>query len=191
LVAGTWHQPRPFRTLLPMLTPSDEVYRAVRSLRVVRAFTDQPIDPATLDEILDAGRWTGSSKNVQGWELVVVDDPEGRKRIASAGHFTKPVLAAQAVVCLVKTADGNDFDIGRLAQNLMLAAASRGIGSCPVTLHETERARQVLGLPDGTTCRYAVVLGHPDDAAEAVNRRERRARGVAGRKPKEEVVRQG
>jgi nitroreductase len=82
-----------------MLTPSDEVYRAIRSLRVVRAFTDQPIDPATLDQILEAGRWTGSSKNVQGWVLVVVDDPEGRRRVASAGHFTQPVLAAAVVVC--------------------------------------------------------------------------------------------
>ncbi|OFW67781.1 MAG: hypothetical protein A2Z12_07605 [Actinobacteria bacterium RBG_16_68_21] len=174
-----------------MLTPSDEVYRAVRSLRVVRAFTDEPIDKAVLEQILDAGRWTGSSKNVQGWILVVVDDPEGRDRVALAGQFTQPVLDSPATVCLVKTDQGNDFDIGRLAQNLMLAAAARGIGSCPVTLHDGARARTVLDLPDGHECRYAVALGHPDRAAEEAAREERRARGVAGRKAPAEVIRRG
>src|SRR3990172_1782907 len=172
-----------------MLTPSDTVYSAVRTLRVVRAFTDEAIDPAILDEILDAGRWTGSSKNVQGWVLLVVGDEDGRRRVASAGSFTQPVLDAQIVVCLVRTEDGNDFDIGRLAQNLMLAAASRSIGSCPVTLHDSARAHEVLGLAEGDECRYAIALGHPDDTAEEAARHDRRARGVAGRKAPTEVIR--
>src|SRR3989304_5961013 len=79
----------------PMLKPADSAYSAVRSLRVVRAFTDEAIAPAVLDEILDAGRWTGSSKNVQGWVLLVVGDEDGRRRVASAGSFTQPVLDAQ------------------------------------------------------------------------------------------------
>ena len=174
-----------------MFTPSDEVYDAIRSLRVVRAYTDEPITPGTLDEILDAGRWTGSSKNTQGWQLVVIDDAAQREQVASAGHYTQPVRDAKVAVCLVKTPQGNDFDIGRLAQNLMLAAAARGIGSCPVTLHLDSRAREVLELPDGHQCRYAVALGHPDPVGEKAQRKERRARGVTGRKPTEEVVRHG
>lgn len=174
-----------------MLTPSDEVYRAVRALRVVRGFSPEPIDPGTLEEILDAGRWTGSSKNVQGWVLVVVTGPEELRAVASAGRFTQPIVDSPVTVCLVQTESGNPFDIGRLAQNLMLAAAARGVGSCPVTLHDDARAAEVLNLPDGYECRYAVALGHADPAAEAAQRRERRARGTAGRKPPDEVIRRG
>jgi nitroreductase len=174
-----------------MLEPSDEAYAAVRSLRVVRSYTSEPIGPETLDQILEAGRWTGSSKNVQGWRLVVVGDPAERALIASAGRYTQPVRDAAVVVCLVETTPGNEFDIGRLAQNLMLAAATRGIGSCPVTLHEADRARELLRLAQTESCRYAVALGHVDPVGEVEQRRERRARGVAGRKPAADIVRRG
>ena len=43
---------------------------------------------------------------------------------ASAGNFSTFVPDAAAVIALVRTPDGNDFDIGRLAQNLVLAAAA-------------------------------------------------------------------
>lgn len=174
-----------------MLEPSDQVYEAIRSLRVVRAFRPDPIPDADLDAILEASRWTGSSKNRQGWGLVVIDDREGLERLASAGRFSDPIRAAAAAIALVRTADGNDFDIGRLAQNTMLAAAARGVGSCPITLHDTTRASEVLGLPDEAECRYAIALGLPDEEREAAQRAERRDRGVAGRKPTDEIVHRG
>jgi nitroreductase len=88
----------------------------------------------------------------------------------------------------VRTDEGNDFDIGRVAQNLMLAAASRGVGSCPITLHDTARAREVLGIPTAAECRYAIALGYPDEEREAVQRADRRAQGFTGRKPIEQIV---
>jgi len=170
---------------------SDDFYEAVRSLRVVRAFRPDPIPDAALQDILQAGRWTGSSKNLQGWALIVIDDSDELDRLASAGRFSDPIRASAASIALVKTAEGNDFDIGRLAQNLMLAAATRGVGSCPVTLHDTARAGEVLGLPDGAECHYAIALGFPDEERERARRAERRERGVAGRKPVDEIVHRG
>ncbi|HSM02139.1 MAG TPA: nitroreductase family protein [Acidimicrobiia bacterium] len=174
-----------------MLEPSDEAYEAVLSLRVVRAFRSDPIPRADVDAILQAGRWTGSSKNRQGWGLVVIDDRDGLELLASAGRFSDPIRAAAVAIALVKTAEGNDFDIGRLAQNLMLAAAARGVGSCPITLHDTARSAEVLGLPDDAECHYAIAFGMPDEDREASQRAARRDRGVAGRKPVEEIVRRG
>lgn len=164
----------------------DGLYHAVRSLRVVRAFLPDPIPGPVLDEILEAGRWTGSSKNRQGWAFIVVVN--GRDRLASAGRFTDPIRASVATVALVRTEEGNDFDIGRVAQNLMLAAASRGVGSCPITLHDTARAREVLGIPSGAECRYAIALGYPAEERERTQREQRRSQGLTGRKPIEQIV---
>ncbi len=108
--------------------------------------------------------------------------------LASAGKFTDPVRNSTATIALVSTPEGNEFDIGRVAQNIMLAAAARGIGSCPVTLHHQERAVEVLGLPDGYSCRYAVTLGYPFDEGEERLRRARRSDGMGGRKPLTELV---
>ncbi|NIR39418.1 MAG: nitroreductase, partial [Actinobacteria bacterium] len=73
--------------------------------------------------VLEAARWTGSSKNVQGWEFIVVVG-DRLEVLASAGKFTDPVRNSTATIALVSTPEGNEFDIGRVAQNIMLAAAA-------------------------------------------------------------------
>jgi nitroreductase len=169
----------------------NDTYQDIVGLRVVRNYTDAPIDTADLEAVLEAARWTGSSKNTQGWAFVVVEGVEDLERLATAGHYTQPVRDSDVTVCLVQAPDGNEFDIGRAAQNIMLAADTRGLGSCPITLHEAERSAEVLGLPDGHTCRYAVALGHPDLAAEEEARRARSRRGAGGRKRMADVVHRG
>ncbi len=166
---------------MSLVPPSPELYDRVVGLRVVRAYTDEPIAEEDLDAILEAARWTGSSKNVQGWEFVVVEGDQ-LDVLASAGKFTDPVRNSAATVALVMTPEGNGFDIGRAAQNVMLGAAALGIGSCPITLHHETRAVEVLGLPDGYECRYAVALGHPYLEGEERLRQARRAGGMGGRK---------
>jgi nitroreductase len=83
---------------------------------------------------------------------------------------------------------GYDFDTGRVAQNLMLAAAAIGLGSCPVTLHDDAAARLVLRLPDDAYCRYAVALGYENKQAEQEGRQEQRSRLPVGRKPLDELA---
>lgn len=166
----------------------DSAYRIIRQLRAVRHYEPRRLDPTDLEAILEAGRWTGSSKNVQGWVFVVFEDAAARDRLAAAGDYTDPIRNAAAAVALVKTAEGNDFDIGRAAQNLMLAAATRGVGSCPITLHHGAVAREVLALAPGQECRYAIALGYPDDAAEAAARAKRRSAGLGGRKSPDAVI---
>lgn len=173
------------------LDPDPAAYDHVRGLRVVRRYRPDPIDPDAMEQILQAGRWTGSSKNRQGWAFVVITERAGLERLAAAGDFTGPLLEAGAAVALIRTPDGNDFDIGRAGQNLMLAAAALGIGSCPITLHRREQASEILGLPEGHECRWAVALGHPDPEAEAQQRRGARSLGFRGRKPLDDLVHRG
>lgn len=168
-------------------TPNPTAYDHITGLRVVRAYTNDPLGDDDLDAILRAARWTGSSKNVQGWEFIVVTG-DHLQTLATAGRFTDPVRASAATICLVKTPEGNDFDIGRAAQNIMLAAAARGVGSCAITFHNAERATEVMQLPEGFTCRWAVSLGYPDEAGERDQRAARRASGMGGRKAVSELI---
>jgi nitroreductase len=176
---------------MPAVHPDPGAYRSLLSLRVVRRYRPDPIPPEELEAVVEAGRWTGSSKNRQGWAFVVVDDRPGLERLATAGNFAGPLLASAATVALVRLPDGNDFDIGRVAQNIMLAAAARGIGSCPITLHHRDRAREALALPDGHDCTWAIALGYPDEAAEEEQRRQAAAAGFSGRRPLDDLVHRG
>ena len=160
--------------------PNDEVYRAVIGLRALRNYRSLPIAEDDLEAVLEAARWTGSSKNRQSWAFIVVADADQRRRLAKCGDFTDPIRHAPLTIALVQEADGYEFDIGRVAQTIMLAAATRGIASCPITLHRDDDAGAVLGLPPGARVRYAVAMGYPtDDAAPA---------RIGGRRPRSEMV---
>ena len=173
------------------LRPSDDTYRRILGLRAIRVFREEPLSDADLEAILEAGRWTGSSKNRQQWAFVVVDEPEGLERLATAGDFTEPLLGAAAAVAIVRLPGGYDFDLGRAAQNMMLAAAARGVASCPITLHHTERAHDILGIPPEHHCRFAVALGYPDTDRIPDALRAARERGLSGRRPLRELAHRG
>lgn len=157
-----------------------DLYDHILKLRAIRDYQDKPLTDQDLGAILEAARWTGSSKNRQDWSFIVVTG-DRLQGLAEHGDFTDPVRASAATIVLVKEEGGNLFDIGRAAQNIMLAAKAIGVASCPITLHRHAGARHFLGAPDGAETRYAVALGYP--AASASPRR------FGGRKPVEAVVR--
>ena len=130
--------------------------------------------------MLEAARWTGSSKNRQNWSVVVVRDRNQIERLARCGGFTRPLLAAPVVLVLVQEPEAYEFDTGRMAQNIMLAADALGMATCPITLHRDHEAAGVLGLPADRRCRYAIALGYPDPAARPAR--------FGGRKPLDELL---
>ncbi|MDK1019990.1 MAG: nitroreductase family protein [Actinomycetota bacterium] len=158
----------------------NERYQSILSLRAIREFEPRAIREVDLEALLEAARWTGSSKNRQNWSFIVVDDPEQKDRLCDAGDFTDPIRNAPAVICLVREPDGYEFDTGRLAQNIMLAADALGMASCPITLHRDGLAAEVLGLPEGRRCRYAIAIGYPAPSSGPAK--------FGGRKPIEELI---
>lgn len=155
-------------------------YDFVMGLRALRDYESDPLSNEDLGAILEAGRWTGSSKNQQAWSFVAVTDPEQIQALAGHGDFTQPVRDSVATIVLVREPGGNDFDIGRVAQNMMLAAKAIGVASCPITLHREREVAATLGIPDGAEARYAIALGYPTPTAKP--------RRFGGRKPAGDVV---
>jgi nitroreductase len=51
-----------------------EVYEAIRGNRSVRQFSDEAVSRANIERIVNAGRLSGSAKNVQPWTFVVVTE---------------------------------------------------------------------------------------------------------------------
>jgi nitroreductase len=140
-----------------------EAYAAILTKKDTRAYSDRPIPDQTMRHIIQAGRMAGSSKNSQPVRLVVIRDPTQREAIAGCGDFAKHVPSAPLVIAVVLLPDGGAFDAGRAAQNMMVAAWSEGITSCPTSMHHEERAREVLGLPAGHHVQIVLPFGFPAD----------------------------
>lgn len=166
------------------------VWDAVRTRRVIRRFTDRPIEPDRLRRILDAGRRASSSKNLQRWEFVVCTDREHLRELSKLGPWAGHLAGATVAVALVTPdprAPGTPlsvmFDLGQAAANMMLVAWELGIGSVPATVYEPELARRLLGYPSTHHCEYLLSLGYPADHADMTAPPR-----AGGRRPLEELV---
>ena len=161
----------------------------IRELRATRVYTSDPLSEEELTGILEAGRWTGSSLNSQPWTFVVVTDPGMKHELSETGRFATHLVSSAVVIVLVGAPGRGDFDIGRAAQNMMLAADTLGIGSCPATLHDEESARRLIGAPDDRSARHAIAFGYPNQELEHTARRNMKLVTGPARKPLDEVVR--
>jgi nitroreductase len=148
-----------------------DTWQAINSVRVVRHFEDRPLDPEHLDRILNAGRRTGSSKNEQRWAFIVVRDPDHLRELADVGRYAGHLAGAATAIALVRPeATGSrlvsfTWDLGRAAQNMVLAAWELGVGSVPATVYDHNLASQLLGLPDDQRCDFLLSFGYPADAS--------------------------
>jgi len=169
-----------------------ETWTAINTIRVVREFADRPIEPDHLDRILNAGRRTGSSKNRQDWAFIVVRDRGHLQELAEVGRYADHLARATLAVALIRPMAKNEhqlatylWDLGRAAQNMVLAGWEVGVGSVPATVYDLDLAARLLGLPDDRRCDFLLSFGYPDDPAKlsAPNR-------AGGRVALEEIVRE-
>jgi nitroreductase len=150
-----------------MSEAATDLNRFMRRVHQVREYKPQPVPRDALDEVLRVGRWTGSASNRQTTEVVVVEDPQVRQKMAEGGAS----MAGKAGAVLVLVTQGDParealeiFDEGRMAERLLIAAQARGLGSAIATLKGEGPAtiKQLLGIPAERRVVTVVSLGVPD-----------------------------
>lgn len=160
--------------------------------RSVRSYEQEQPDQAKIEQILEAGRYAPSAMNQQPWHFTVIRSPEllwqleancRRAFVESTIDALREVAAQEgfsvfyhAPLLIIVSADTNAlapmYDSTLAMENMMLAAASLGIGSCwthaVMMFHETARGKEIfreLGLtfPDDHEPYAAAVFGYPSE----------------------------
>jgi nitroreductase len=166
-----------------------DAFVAVVSKREVREYADRAVPAEAERRILDAGRLAGSSKNRQQRRFVVLRDRAVVERAAHAVWNPSNVLGAPLVIAVVVRGKGPlAFDAGRAAQNMMLAAWSDGIGSCPNGIRDADAMRAALGLADDDQVATVLSLGYPARPVDPERRPPAKWIERADRLPFEETV---
>ncbi len=149
---------------------AEAMLELIRSRRVVRVLTDEPVAREDLERILDAGRWAPTGGNTRTVRFVAVQDPTTLRllRMVSPGMFQRPRSAI--VLCLdldvleaagVTPTDPTPlFDIGTTLQTMLLAAHALGLGAGPVSSCAWAAVREVLAIPPNLDPRMIVCIGH-------------------------------
>jgi nitroreductase len=150
----------------------EAVLALLRSRRVVRDFTGQPVEDAALLMILEAGRWASSASNNRVHRFLVVSDPRRLKLVkaVSPGMLARP--AALIAICTdldaiaerqiqIDRDTSTWMDVGTAAMTMMVQAHAMGLGTCPTTSFSKPAVSAVLELPDHAAPELLLQVGHP------------------------------
>jgi nitroreductase len=140
---------------------------AIRLKRAVRKFTPDPLPEEVILAILNAGRRAQSSKNTQPWQFIAITDKAILKALSECGEWAGHLSGAALGVAILTPDPGERFqtmfDAGQAAAYMQLAAWELGVGSCPASIYEPEKARQILGFPNAYHLRIALSFGYPQE----------------------------
>jgi nitroreductase len=158
-----------------------DVYLAITSKRDQREYANTPIPQDVVRRILDAGRLSGSSRNSQRWEFVVVETAQ--QQLAETVWEPGNVLGAKLVVAICS--NPQDRDVGRCAQNMMLCAWGDGVTSCPNGIRDEEAAAEICGAE----VKLVLTFGYPARPRNPESRPAEEWSARANRKSLDELAR--
>ena len=135
-----------------------DTYLAVASKRDWRSYADRPVPEDVQRRILDAGRVSGSANNRQPWRFVVVESADLKERLAETVYAPDNVRGAPVAIAIVGK---GGLDVGRCAQNMMLAAWNDGVTSCPNGMPDAGPTGEILGLGEDEHVINVISFGYP------------------------------
>jgi nitroreductase len=167
-----------------------DVITAITGRRSIRQYKGDPIEDGDLAEVLEAVRWAPSWANTQSWEIIIVKDPEAKRKLADTLPAGNPACSSfnEAPVVIVACArrgkagyfkgaavtDKGDwymFDVALAMQNLTLAAYARGLGTVLVGFFDANKVAHLLNIPEDVAVVAMTPLGYPDREAKPTPRK--------------------
>lgn len=146
----------------------------------VRSYKPEPVPDELLQQVLDAARLAPTAKNLQPFQLIVVQTTGREKelrRIYDKDWFVQAPLVICAVACPHEAwvrADGENYfyvDVAIAMDHLIMAATDLGLGTCWIGAFRASAAREVLGLPDDVVPVVFTPLGYAADEPDEKERK--------------------
>lgn len=146
----------------------------LRNRRSIRRYQEKPVEPAKIDLLVEAMLRSPSSRSLNPWEFVVVEDRALLGELARAKAHGASFIKG-APLAMVICADPGKCDVWvedcSIATLLVhLAAADLGLGSCWIQLRERQHdsgkssesyVKELLGLADHLVVLAMVAIGYP------------------------------
>ncbi len=182
-----------------------DVIEIIRTRRSIRNYREDPLSDEDIKFLIDCARYAPSGSNMQPWSFLVIQNKEVMQKLSENGKKAMIPLAekiandpkrAAGFISYLKAKGSNlfynaplliiifgnkisvtaDWDCAMAAQNMMLAAHSRGIGSCWIGLVMPalmdEKILVELGAPAGYKAVAPLIFGYPKGKTAMPERRE-------------------
>ena len=148
----------------------------------VRGYLSKPVEDEKLAHILECARLSQSAANFQPWMLYVIKEESVKAKI-NQSYPAKWMV--QAPVYIVICADKSiawvreydkkvhtDIDGSIITENLCLAAADCGLGSCWIGHFDPKVISEILDLPENLDPMAILTIGYPSSAEIPTKKRK-------------------
>ncbi|MBN3040197.1 MAG: nitroreductase family protein [Candidatus Omnitrophica bacterium] len=146
-----------------------DFFETINKRRSVRSYSRKLIDKEEIKKIIDAGRLAPTARCEEPWEFVVVTQRERLEALAAITDHGKFMASASAgVFVLCKNTKYYLEDGCAATENILLAAASLGIGSCWIAGDKKAYADKILKIlkaPQDYKLISIISLGYPAEGA--------------------------
>jgi len=151
-----------------------DVMDAIQQRFSVRKFKDYEVEEDKLERVLEAARLAPSARNLQEWRFVVVTDPDMRHALSEAANGQRFVAEAPAVIvgCAVTSEHVMScglhcfpIDVSIAMAYMTLQAVEEDLGTCWIGAFNSDRVRDVLGIPNDVIVVGLMPIGYPDAEA--------------------------
>lgn len=157
----------------------------LRARRSIREYTGRPIEPGKIELLKEAVLRSPSSRNLDPWEFVFVDNRDLLGQLARCKPHGADFLE-QAALAVVVCADSQASDVwiedcSIAAILVQMVAQSLGLGSCWVQVRSrmfddattSERYLQrLLAIPEHVKVECVVAIGYPAERREPLARED-------------------
>ena len=163
----------------------------IHGRRSIRRYLSKEIPDETMQNVLEATRWSPSWANTQCWELVLVKDQKLKQElqatVSKKNPSTNAIVDAPVLIALcgklkssgyyngttpTKFGDWFMFDLGIMCQTICLAAHAAGLGTVVVGLFDQDKAGAVINLPGGHEVVALIPMGYSDQHPSPPKRKE-------------------
>ncbi len=143
--------------------------------RSIRKYIQAPVSAEEIETLLRAAMAAPSANNRKPWHFIVVQERDRLDQIAAAHPFAKMVYEAPALIVVCGDTQRSPRywvqDCSAATENILLAAATLGLGSVWLGVHPRLERREVLhalfALPEHIEILSMVALGHAAEQKEA------------------------
>ncbi len=153
-----------------------DFFQLIEKRRSIRKFQKQPVEQEKVALIIEAALRAPSSRGLNPWEFIVVDDTDIISQLSKAKQHGSSFLSG-APLAVVVCADPAKCDVwiedASIASIFIsLAAEALGLGNCWIQIRERIRnsentseefIREILKIPQNLKVESIIAIGYPDE----------------------------
>jgi len=149
-----------------------DILETIYSRRSIRIYDRKKLEKETINNLLKAAMAAPSASNSRPWEFVVVTDEAKISLLRSKvkyGNYNAPAII---IICSNLAIAQNESaykywvqDCSAATENLLVAAAGMGLGTCWVASYPKadiiNLLRETLGIPEDVVPLNLIYVGYP------------------------------